>query len=84
MLNDGRFPAWAASVNLLSVASLAACLVLTPVGVRADGAEHPKTAGYPVVGDIPPKPEKPAMTADEQSKLKQELTAARDHQPKSK
>ena len=84
MLNDEGFPAWAASVNLLSVVSLGACLALTPVSVRAEGAEHPKTAGYPVVGDIPPKPEKPAMTADEQSKLKQELTAARDHQPKNK
>jgi hypothetical protein len=29
---------------------------------------------------VPPRPEKPAMTADEQSKLKKELGAARDRQ----
>jgi hypothetical protein len=34
---------------------------------------------------VPPRPEKPAMTADEQLKLKKELSAARDHQaPKGK
>jgi hypothetical protein len=34
--------------------------------------------GYPAVNDLPPKPEKPGMTADEQSKLKQELIDARE------
>jgi hypothetical protein len=35
---------------------------------------------YMPVEDIPPKPEKPAMTADEQSKLKKQLLDARDRQ----
>jgi hypothetical protein len=30
--------------------------------------------------DLPPKREKPAMTADERSKLQKELIAARDRQ----
>jgi hypothetical protein len=29
---------------------------------------------------LPPRPEKPAMTADEQLKLKKELSTARDRQ----
>jgi hypothetical protein len=37
------------------------------------------------VEDVPPRPDKPAMTAAEQSKLKKELSAARDRQvPKGK
>jgi hypothetical protein len=32
------------------------------------------------VEDVPPRPEKPAMTAAEQLKLKNELTTARDRQ----
>jgi hypothetical protein len=32
------------------------------------------------VGEVPPRPDKPAMTTDEQSKLKKELSAARDRQ----
>jgi hypothetical protein len=72
------------SLNSWSIVALAACLALTSVGVRAEGTGQPKTTGYPVVGDMPPKPEKPAMTADEQSKLKQELSTTRDRQPKSK
>jgi hypothetical protein len=84
MLNDGRFAGRTASVNSWSAVALGTCLALTPVGVRAEGTGQPKTAGYPIVGDMPPRPEKPAMTTDEQSKLKQELTATRDRQPKSK
>ena len=38
---------------------------------------------YLPVEDLPPKREKPAMTADEQAKLKKELTAARDRQATS-
>jgi hypothetical protein len=49
-------------------------------GTQAEEAVHPKTKGYLAVGDVPPRPEKPAMTADEQSKLKKELGAARDRQ----
>ena len=37
-------------------------------------------ARYRTGSGVPPKPEKPAMTADERSKLKKELIAARDRQ----
>jgi hypothetical protein len=50
----------------------------------AAAGEPQKTTGYPAVEDVPPRPGKPAMTADEQSKLKKELSAARDRQPKAK
>jgi len=38
---------------------------------------------YLPVEDLPPKREKPAMTAEEQAKVKNELTAARDRQAAS-
>ena len=76
MSKDGRFIASAASAILLSV------VLLAPLGTRAEEKGHPKTTGYPAVEDVPQRPEKPAMTADEQSKLKKELTTARDRQPK--
>jgi hypothetical protein len=47
---------------------------------RAEDSGQPKTTGYPAVQDVPPRPEKPAMTADEQLKLKNELSATRDRQ----
>jgi len=79
MPNDGRFTALAASAILLSVVSLA------PLDARAEEPGRPKTTGYPAVEDVPPRPEKPAMTADEQLKLKKELSATRDRQaPKGK
>ena len=74
MSNDGRFTALAASAILLSVVALA------PLRTRAEEPGHPKTTGYPAVHDVPPRPEKPAMTADEQLKLKNELSATRDRQ----
>jgi hypothetical protein len=79
MSKRGRFMALAASAMLLSIVSLA------PLGSRAEEPAHPKTTGYPAVGDVPPRPDKPAMTADEMSKLKKDLNAARDRQaPKGK
>ena len=74
MANYGRFKALAASAMLLSVVALA------PLGTRAEEPGHPKTNGYPAVEDVPPRSEKPAMTADEQLKLKKELSATRDRQ----
>jgi hypothetical protein len=79
MSKGGRFIALAASAILLSAVSLA------PLAPRAEELRHPKANDYPAVHDVPPRPEKPAMTADELSKLKKELTAARDHHaPKGK
>ena len=43
---------------------------------RAEGPARPKTSGYLPIEDLPPKREKPAMTADERLKLQKELTAA--------
>jgi hypothetical protein len=74
MPNGGKFTVLAASAILLSFISLA------PLDARAEEPGRPKTTGYPAVEDVPPRPEKPAMTADELLKLKKELNAARDRQ----
>jgi hypothetical protein len=47
---------------------------------RAEATAVPKTSVYLPVEDLPPKREKPAMTADERSKLQKELIDARDRQ----
>jgi hypothetical protein len=79
MPNDGRFIALAASAILLSVVSL------VPLSSRAEEPGRPKTTAYPDVEHVPARPEKPAMTADEQLKLKKDLSATRDRQaPKGK
>ena len=78
MSKGGRFIA-AASAILLSVVSLGS------LGALAEEPGRPKMTGYPVLEDVPPRPEKPTMTADEQLKPKKELSATRDHQaPKGK
>jgi hypothetical protein len=74
MSKGGIFTALAASAILLSVVSLAL------LDARAEEPGRPKTTGYPAVEDVPPRPEKPAMTADEQLKLKKELSGTRDRQ----
>jgi hypothetical protein len=51
---------------------------------RAEVTDHPKTITYPAVEDVPPRPDKPVMTADEQSKLKKALIATREGQAKEK
>jgi hypothetical protein len=67
--------------RLIALATSAILLVsLVPLSSRAKEPGHPKTAGYPDVQDVPPRPEKPAMTADELSKLKNDLSATRDRQ----
>jgi hypothetical protein len=71
MSEGGRFIALAASAILLSVVSLG------PSGARAEEPVRP-TTGYPVLE--PSKPLKPAMTADELSKLKKDLGATRGRQ----
>ena len=78
MSKGGRFIALAASAILLSVVSLGS------LGALAEEAGRLKTTGYPAVEDVPPRPEKPAMTADEPVEAKA-LSAARDQQaPKGK
>lgn len=43
-------------------------------------AAEPSKSAYPGAFDRPPANEQPALTKDEQSKLKNELTKARDRQ----
>jgi hypothetical protein len=52
----------------------------TSTAARAEETAAPRQGVYPQVQDLPPKPEKPVMTADERAKLLNELTAARDRQ----
>ena len=72
MSKGGRLTALAASAWLLLVAALC------PLGASAGEPGPSKATGYPVLE--PSKPEKPAMTADELSKLKKDLSATRDRQ----
>jgi hypothetical protein len=74
MPDDGRYTALAASAILLSVVSVVS------LSSRAEEPGRSKAMGYPAVEDVPPRPENPAMTADEQLKLKKELSAERDRQ----
>jgi hypothetical protein len=74
MSQGGRLMALAGSAILLSIVSL------VPLSSRAKERGHPKITVYPDVEDVPPRPEKPAMTADELSTLKKDLSATRDRQ----
>ena len=75
----------AAGVLLLSGLSLGGCVTSTPMDALAEVPGPPKPSTYMPVQDMPPRPEKPAMTPNEQSKLKKDLSAARDRQaPKGK
>lgn len=82
MSQDRRFTALAAA--LLSILPIGACVTSTPMNALAEVQKTPKSTAYPAVEDAPPRPDKPAMTADEQLKLKNELATARDRQAKSK
>ena len=90
MSKDGKIAARAAAALLLLSLSIGGCATSTPgsslMDARAEAPGHQKEAdGYLPVHDLPPKREKPAMTADEQLKLKKELSATRDRQaPKGK
>ena len=74
----------ASGALLLLGLSLGGCATSTAgsslMDARAEATALPKSTGYLPVEDLPPRPEKPAMTADELSKLKKELIAARDRQ----
>jgi hypothetical protein len=61
------------TTTLLAAAVLTMCLSLWNNAAPADGA-------YPRVQDQPPNREKPALTVNEQSKLKEELINARNRQ----
>jgi hypothetical protein len=84
MSKDGRTTSFATAALLLSGLSLGGCATSTagssPMDARAEAGALPKASVYLPVQDLPPKREKPAMTADERSKLQKELIAARDRQ----
>jgi hypothetical protein len=68
-----------AAVQLFTLL-LVACLISLPLNARAQEPGSKKTTGFPSVEDVPPSRENPAMTIDEQAKLKKELGAVRDRQ----
>jgi hypothetical protein len=85
MSKDGKITARAAAGLLLLSLSLGGCATSTGgsslMDARAEAPAHPKGPDvYLPVHDLPPKREKPAMTADEQLKLQKELIAVRDRQ----
>ena len=75
MSKDRKVTALVAAALLLSSLSLGGCTTST-AGSSLMDARAQATA----LEDPPPKREKPAMTADERSKLQKELIAARDRQ----
>jgi hypothetical protein len=79
---DRQVTALAARAVLLLTLSLGGCASSTVgsslMDARAEVAAPPKASSYPAVEDLPPS--RDAMTLDQQSKLKKELTAARDRQ----
>ena len=75
MSKDGRTTSLATAALLLSGLSLGGCATST-AGSSLMDARAQATA----LEDPPPKREKPAMTADERSKLQKELITARDRQ----
>jgi hypothetical protein len=82
--NERKITALAAGTLLLSSLSLGGC-VTSLMDARAEAPAPPKSSGYPLLGDLPPKRENPAMTPNQLLKLQKELSAARDRQaPKSK
>jgi len=74
--------ALAAGAVLLLAVSLGGCATSTAgsslMDAKAEVSPRPKTGGYPSVEDLPQAPQ--GMTADERTKLKNELIAARDRQ----
>jgi hypothetical protein len=84
MSKDAKMAALVAAALLLYSLSLGGCSTSTTGSslkdAHAEAPVRPKTSGYLPVEDLPPKDEKPAMTADERLKLQKELIAARDRQ----
>jgi hypothetical protein len=82
--NERKITALAMATLLLSSLSLVGCATSTAgsslMDSRAEAPAPPKTSAYLPVEDLPPKREKPAMTADERLKVQKELIAARDRQ----
>jgi len=80
--NERKITALAAGTLLLSSLSLGGCAT-SLMDARAEAPAPPKTGAYPLLGDLPPKRENPAMTPDQLLKLQKELSAARERQAPS-
>jgi hypothetical protein len=82
---NAQVTALALRAVLLLTVSLGGCATSTAgsslMDARAEAPAPSKTSSYPAVEDLPPKRE--IMAADEQLKLKKELSAARDRQAAS-
>jgi hypothetical protein len=86
--NERKTRALAVGALLLAGLSLGGCATSTVgstagsslMDARAEAPAAPKPGAYPPLGNPPSDRDKPAMTPDERSKLKQELIAARDRQ----
>jgi len=81
---DAQIRVLAAGVLLLLSLSLGGCVTSIAgsslMDARAETPAPPKASVYIPVEDFPSKREKPPMTTDEMSKLKKDLSAARDRQ----
>jgi len=82
--NERKVTALAAGALMVLSLSLGDCTT-SLMDARSEAPAPPKTSAYPLLGDLVPKRENPAMTPDQRLKLQKELSAARDRQaPKSK
>ena len=82
--DERKVTALAAGALMVLSLSLGGCTT-SLMDARAEAPAPPKTSAYPLLGDLVPKRENPAMTPDQRLKLQKELSAARDRQaPKSK
>jgi hypothetical protein len=81
MLGKRSGTAFAAGALLLSSLSLGGCVTSgsSPMDAHAEVPAPRKVSAYPAVEDVPARAPSP-MTADEQTKLKKELMAARERQ----
>jgi hypothetical protein len=72
------------AVLLLMSVSLGGCITSSAnsslMDARAEAPKPPASRGYMAVEEMPSDRKTPALTADEQAKLKKELTAVRDRQ----
>jgi hypothetical protein len=78
---DSKTTSLAMAALLLSLGGCATSTAGLPLmDARAEAAALPKPNVYLPLEDMSPKREKPALTTEEQSKLRKELIAARDRQ----
>jgi hypothetical protein len=76
----GQIPSLAAGAVLLLSLSLGGCASSNSSLMDARAEASTPAKSYLPVEDLPPKRERPAMTVDEQAKLKKQLVDARDRQ----